>query len=262
TKLYNVIHCARRAAQRLELNGVQAYSDLEGPLQGLHTLPTATVDYRGVRLSAQGLAPGSDAPEPGGLMYGLNAGPQESPTRMQFMQLLARAAKSLSLQRHTVVGPSGHKVCLFTSVNAQGLMGGDGRFYLLDLLRTLPADANFCPEAAETEEAAEVVQAVEVERAPGTLKTTNTAAKGDEENEKEKEKEEKEEEEVAVAVEVEVEVEVERLKCVVAVEDEGEGGGADGWPESYRLETGLPRSYTHGLCRLRRELLHAFVQHK
>jgi len=59
-----VIHCARRAAQRLELKGVQAYSDLEGALQGLHTLPTATVDYRGVRLSAQGLAPGSDAPEP------------------------------------------------------------------------------------------------------------------------------------------------------------------------------------------------------
>ena len=53
-----------RAAQRLELKGVQAYSDLEGALQDLHTLPTATVDYRGVRLSAQGLAPGSNAPEP------------------------------------------------------------------------------------------------------------------------------------------------------------------------------------------------------
>lgn len=36
---------------------MQAYSELEG-LQGLHTLPTAIVDYRGVRLSAQGLAPG------------------------------------------------------------------------------------------------------------------------------------------------------------------------------------------------------------
>ena len=47
----------------MELSGVQAYSDL-GDLQALHTLPTATVDYRGVRLSAQGLAPGSDGPEP------------------------------------------------------------------------------------------------------------------------------------------------------------------------------------------------------
>jgi len=198
-------------------------------------------------------------------MYGVNAGPQESPTRMQFMQLLARAAKSLSLERHTVVAPSGHKVCLFTSVHAQGLTGGDGRFYLLDLVQTLPADANFCPEAAETVEAVEVPQAVEVEQAPGTLKTTNTTAKGDEENEKEEEEKKKEEEEEEVAVEVEVE----RSKCVVAVEEEGEGGGgggggggADGWPESYRSETGLPRRYTHGLCRLRRELLHAFVEHK
>lgn len=48
---------SHRAAQRLELQGVQAYSDIEG-LQQLHTLPTAIVDYRGIRLSVQGLAPG------------------------------------------------------------------------------------------------------------------------------------------------------------------------------------------------------------
>lgn len=57
--------CICRAAQRLELKGVQAYSDLEGlqGLQGLHTIPTAIVDYRGVRLSAQGLAPGLEGSE-------------------------------------------------------------------------------------------------------------------------------------------------------------------------------------------------------
>jgi len=52
-----------RAAQRLEFKGVQAYSDIEH-LQGLHTLPTAVVDYRGVRLSAQGLAPGLEGSDP------------------------------------------------------------------------------------------------------------------------------------------------------------------------------------------------------
>uniref|UniRef100_A0A665TZD1 Clustered mitochondria protein homolog n=1 Tax=Echeneis naucrates TaxID=173247 RepID=A0A665TZD1_ECHNA len=125
----------RRAAQRLELKGVQAYSDLEG-LEGLHTLPTAVVDYRGVRLSAQGLAPGLE----GffllvfrGLLYGVNAGPQESPHRRRLLALLAHAAKSLSLQRHVIVGHSGHQVPLFTSVDAQGLLGADGRFYILDV---------------------------------------------------------------------------------------------------------------------------------
>lgn len=51
-----------RAAQRLELKGVQAYSNVES-LQALHTLPTAIVDYRGVRLLAQGLAPGLEGSE-------------------------------------------------------------------------------------------------------------------------------------------------------------------------------------------------------
>lgn len=61
--LYNNTPLPPRVAQRLELRGVQSYSDLEGALQGLHTLPTATVDYRGIRLSAQGLAPGLEGPE-------------------------------------------------------------------------------------------------------------------------------------------------------------------------------------------------------
>uniref|UniRef100_A0AAQ5XCR4 Clu domain-containing protein n=1 Tax=Amphiprion ocellaris TaxID=80972 RepID=A0AAQ5XCR4_AMPOC len=127
----------RRAAQRLELKGVQAYSDLDG-LQGLHTLPTAVVDYRGVRLSAQGLAPGLE-------------GSEQDQETTPLLALLAHAAKFLSLQRHVVVAPNGHKVPLFTSVDAQGLLGADGRFYILDVFRTFPADANFCPEV-ETEE--------------------------------------------------------------------------------------------------------------
>uniref|UniRef100_I3K7Q7 Clustered mitochondria protein homolog n=1 Tax=Oreochromis niloticus TaxID=8128 RepID=I3K7Q7_ORENI len=167
----------RRAAQRLELKGVQAYSDLEGlqGLQGLHTIPTAIVDYRGVRLSAQGLAPGLEGSE--GLLYGVNAGPQESPHRRRLLELLAHAAKSLSLQRHVVLAPKGHQVPLFTSVDAQGLLGADGRFYLLDVFRSFPADANFCPE-------------------------------------------------------------------------------------DYHANTDLPRSFPHGLCRLRPELMQAFSQHK
>uniref|UniRef100_A0A3B5MG32 Clu domain-containing protein n=1 Tax=Xiphophorus couchianus TaxID=32473 RepID=A0A3B5MG32_9TELE len=120
------------SAQRLELKCVQAYSDLEG-LQGLHTLPTAIVDYRGVRLSAQGLAPGF---ENFSCPFGAKS----------VSSSLLRAAKSLFIQRHVVVAPKGHQVPLFTSVDAQGLLGADGRFYLLDVFRSFPVDANFCPE--------------------------------------------------------------------------------------------------------------------
>ncbi|XP_040010315.1 clustered mitochondria protein homolog isoform X2 [Xiphias gladius] len=207
----------RRAAQRLELKGVQAYTDLEG-LEGLHTLPTATVDYRGVRLSAQGLAPGLDGseqdqgttPASRGLLYGVNAGPQESPHRRRLLALLAHAAKSLSLQRHVVVAPNGHQVPLFTSVDAQGLLGADGRFYILDVFRSFPADANFCP-AVETE---------------------SQTVTGEEER---------------------------KEKCD---EDEKKGCVKEGWPENYHTDFGLPKSFPHGLCRLRPELVQAFIQHK
>lgn len=204
----------RRAAQRLELKGVQAYSNVEG-LHGLHTLPTAIVDYRGVRLSAQGLAPGlegseqdqGNAPASRGLLYGVNAGPQESPHRRRLLELLAHAAKSLCLQRHVVVTPNSHQVPLFTSVDAQGLLGADGRFYILDVFRTFPADANFCPE----------------------VETVNGEGESDKSYEKDGEKK----------------------GCVT-----------EGWPENYHSDFGLPKSFPHGLCRLRPELMQAFIQHK
>ena len=195
-------------------------------------------------------------------MYGVNAGPQESPTRRQLLVLLAQSAKALSLQRHAVVGPAGYQVPLFTSVDAQGLMGGDGRFYLLDLVRTMPVDANFCPEveAAERANAAlattaggEVEEKVELE--DEKLEEVKEEVKVEEELKEtvEEKVEEEVKEELKETVEEEVKEE-ERPKCE-------EAGGAR-WPESYQSDTGLPRRSPHGLCRLRRELWHAFVQHK
>lgn len=81
-----------------------------------------------------------------GFLYGVNSGSVESPHRRQLLELLAHSAKALSLQRNVVIGPEGHQVPLFTSVDAQGLLGADGRFYILDVFRTFPADANYCPE--------------------------------------------------------------------------------------------------------------------
>ncbi|XP_059379342.1 clustered mitochondria protein homolog isoform X2 [Carassius carassius] len=176
---------SNRAAQRLELQCVQAYSDLDGDLQNLHTIPTALADYRGVRLSAQGLAPGIQGSEqaevPSGLLYGYSAGPLENPSRRKLLQLLALSAKALSLQRHAVLGPTGHQLPLFTSIDAQGILGADGRYYLLDVYRTMPADTNFL------------------------------------------------------------------------VEDGEEGAETEG---------SFPRRYPHALCRLRPELVKAFIQHK
>lgn len=146
-----------------------------------------------------------------GLMYGVNAGPQESPERRKLLALLASSAKSLSLQRHVVVVHENQKVPLFTSVEAQGLLGADGRYYILDVFRTFPADANFCPEAE-----------IESQTTTGDEQRTENCGEGEEKN-----------------------------GCV-----------KEGWPENYNTDSGLPKSFPHSLCRLRPELVQAFIQHK
>lgn len=144
-----------------------------------------------------------------GLLYGAQAGPQESPQRRRLLELLAQACKPLSLQRNVVVKPDGHQVPLFTSIDAQGLLGADGRFYILDVFRTFPADANFCPEA-ETEN--QIVSREE-----------DSNAKHEED----------------------------KNDCT-----------NDGWPENYHSQYGLPAVFVHKLCRLKPQLLQAFIQHK
>jgi len=46
-----------------------------------------------------------------------------------------------------VRGHDGQVVTLQTSVESKGIVGNDGRHYLLDLLRTFPPDVHFLPGA-------------------------------------------------------------------------------------------------------------------
>lgn len=90
-------------------------------------------------------------------------------------------------------------------------MGADGRFYILDVFRTFPADANFCPEV-ETESQAITTEEKDVKKS--------------------------------------------------CEEDQEKGNVNEGWPENYHSDTGLPKSFVHGLCRLKPELVVAFIKHK
>lgn len=144
-----------------------------------------------------------------GLLYGVNAGLQESPHRRRILELLAHSAKALSLQKHVVLAPNGHQVPLFTSVDAQGLLGADGRFYILDVFRTFPPDANYCPEGSSVTICGEEMQ---------------------------------------------------KESCNGA--EEKTLSGNEGWPLNYQKDFGLPKSFSHSLCRLRPELMQIFIQYK
>merc|ERR1719431_1319161 len=60
-----------------------------------------------------------------------------------YLDLLQKAGNQLKILPHKVVNAKGEEVELCSSVECKGIIGNDGRYYILDLLRTFPPDVNF-----------------------------------------------------------------------------------------------------------------------
>lgn len=56
---------------------------------------------------------------------------------------LSKAGQQLKIMPHSVTSANGETVELCSSVECKGIIGNDGRHYILDLLRTFPPDVNF-----------------------------------------------------------------------------------------------------------------------
>lgn len=62
----------------------------------------------------------------------------------KYHELLEKTAKELKILPHEVLsGENGEPVLLYTSYETKGIIGNDGRHYVLDLLRTMPPDLHF-----------------------------------------------------------------------------------------------------------------------
>ncbi|XP_029957381.1 clustered mitochondria protein homolog [Salarias fasciatus] len=144
---------AAHAAARCDLRGAQAYAAVDP--DGLHTLGTAVVDYRGVRVIAQTIVPGIlEKNQEQSVVYGSNDNGKTVLTHPRFLELLDKANRSLRIQRHQVLDHHGRPVELCSGMETIGILGNDGRPYILDLLRTFPRDLNFqFTEDQVTEEA-------------------------------------------------------------------------------------------------------------
>ncbi|CAH8454168.1 unnamed protein product [Heterobilharzia americana] len=133
---------AAYVATSSDLCGVRAYSMLDQP--GLYTLGTAIVDYRGFRVTAQTIIPGILEKEQEQLVvYGSIDFGKTVLTDKRYEELLSKTAKQLKIKSHKVVDQSGEIVELYSSVDCKGIVGNDGRTYILDLLRTFPPDLNY-----------------------------------------------------------------------------------------------------------------------
>ncbi|KAF2222720.1 clustered mitochondria-domain-containing protein [Elsinoe ampelina] len=138
---------AARAATGKDVMGVKAVNQLD--IQGLFTPGTVVVDYLGKRLVGQSIVPGIfKQREPGEhqIDYGGVEGKDVIAEHEGFKKPFAELSKSLRVKKHPVWDKEGKRHDLEGSVETKGLLGTDGRKYVLDLYRITPLDVAWLDE--------------------------------------------------------------------------------------------------------------------
>lgn len=129
-------------APRNDLHGVRVYSAVD--VDGLYTLGTVVIDYRGYRVTAQSIIPGIlEREQEQSVVYGSIDFGKTVLSHPKYLELLNKAGQHLKILPHSVVNEKEEQIELCSSVECKGIIGNDQRHYILDLLRTFPPDVNF-----------------------------------------------------------------------------------------------------------------------
>ncbi|KAK0934565.1 Intracellular distribution of mitochondria [Friedmanniomyces endolithicus] len=132
---------AARVATGKDVQGVKAVNQLD--INGLFTAGTVVVDYLGKRIVGQSIVPGIfKQRDPGEhqIDYGGVEGKDVIASHEAFVGPFAELSKAMRVKRHAVWDKEGKKHELEGSVETKGLLGTDGRKYVLDLYRVTPLD--------------------------------------------------------------------------------------------------------------------------
>lgn len=135
---------AARVATGKDVMGVKAVNTLDIP--GLQTPGTVVVDYLGRRLVAQSIVPGIFRQREDGtnqIDYGGVEGKDVVATKEEFVPIFDQMSKAMRVKKHAVWDKEEKRHDLVASVETKGLIGTDGRKYVLDLYRITPLDVEF-----------------------------------------------------------------------------------------------------------------------
>ncbi|KXG48804.1 Tetratricopeptide-like helical [Penicillium griseofulvum] len=133
---------AARVAVGKDVLGIKAVNQLD--IDGLFTPGTVVVDYLGKRIVGQSIVPGIfKQREPGEhqIDYGGVEGKEVVATHADFVPVFEKLSKALRVKQHPVWDKENKRHDLEGSVETKGLLGTDGRKYVLDLYRVAPLDA-------------------------------------------------------------------------------------------------------------------------
>ena len=135
---------AARVAVGKDVCGVKSVNQLD--IAGVHTAGTIIVDYLGKRLVAQSIVPGifkQREPDEHQVDYGGVEGRDVVADNEVFVPPFSQVSKALRVKKHPVWDKEGKKHMLEGSVETKGLLGTDGRKYILDLYRLTPVDISW-----------------------------------------------------------------------------------------------------------------------
>ncbi|KAI0480497.1 putative eukaryotic translation initiation factor 3 subunit CLU1/TIF31 [Xylariaceae sp. FL0804] len=138
---------AARVATGKDVNGVRMFNQLD--IDGLYSPATVVVDLLGKRIVGQTVVPGifkqRDPGEPS-IDYGAVEGKDNVTSDERFTATFEKFSKALRVKKHPVWDKDGKRFDLEASVETKGLMGTDGRKYILDLYRITPLDVLWLEE--------------------------------------------------------------------------------------------------------------------
>ncbi|KAK4224747.1 clustered mitochondria protein [Podospora fimiseda] len=140
---------AAKVATGKDVFGVKLVNQLD--IDGLYTPGTVVVDYLGKRIVGQSIVPGIfKQPEPGEnqIHYGAVDGKETVAADQAFAPGFEKLAQALRVKKHAVWDKDNKRYDLEASVEMKGLLGTDGRKYVLDLYRITPLDIAWMEEKA------------------------------------------------------------------------------------------------------------------
>ena len=147
---------AARVATGKDIMGVRLVNQLD--IDGLFTPGTVVVDYLGKRIVGQSIVPGifkQRDPGENQIDYGAVDGKDVVASDEKFVPVFQKLSKALRVKKHAVWDKAGNRHELEGSVETKGLLGTDGRKYVLDLYRITPLDICWMEECGTAIHSAE-----------------------------------------------------------------------------------------------------------
>lgn len=127
-----------------DLQGVKALNLLD--VDGLYTLGTVVIDYKGFRVTAQSIIPGIlDKDQEQSVVHGSTDFGKTCATNPKYNELLEKVCAHLRMRPHKIRIENNDEIVLYSSIECKGIIGNDSRHYVLDLLRMFPPDLNYLP---------------------------------------------------------------------------------------------------------------------